>query len=928
MVMTFTAVATGHNSAPHGRDPNRGIRGRSFVLNDSHQDPIFQLQTDDTDGWCCLKTGATLQGLGNLTITGDLKDSGLVDFNSTGLAIDVDIEGDVDIAGGLDVITADAVNLQPSLSSQFTISINTNSDRTLTLGCNGAAGSDNARNIAITAANVGAGTATITVAAKTEVEVNTITFDVNATGVATINSVGASNFTTDAGNLTISTTTSGSLILTGVALVDLNAGANLDIDVTGSFDMLATTTFSIDGTGASNVTATSGNLSISTLTTGTLILDSVALIDMNAGANIDIDVTGTFDMLSTGVFSIDGTGASNVSATSGNLTISTLTSGTLILDSVALIDMNAGANIDIDVTGSFDVLATGVFSIDGTGASNVTATSGNLTIATLTTGTLILNSVALIDMDAGANLDIDVVGTTDLNTSTSMAFTAGTTLGFTATGGTTSFTCTGRAFTVDGASISLDATGGNCNFTNTSDTAADYTLSLINTGTADANLRNVTITAANAGTGGALLALTGKTVTLTAGTTLGINTTGGKTTWTATAQEIEIACADLDIDTSATVDILAGSTMALASTTTLGVTAGTTLTFTATAGITTFTCAGQEIQMDCATLDMNPTTICTIDAPSISLDATGGDANLSITSDAAANYTLTIATGGTAAANFRNITINAANAGAGGALLSLIGKTMSIESSTIGVTSTGAVTWTHSGGAFAIDSTSQNIGIRTIAGGDITLTSAGLINLAPSTLVQVGGNNVFTSAGVLTAAIQEDTDGCIWVPATKGMSQSGTWTASHNGTLPIVTRTANAASDVYWVNLEIPGKLTASKGFKITSIETIYKVETADLDDVTSTLYRITYGGNGVAATSVEEPSTYDAAHDTAGERGDKDAGTAPGEHTMTTNITTPIYDGAAKVGYMMKVVVDGDAGPAGVFTLKGFLVHYSETIA
>ena len=37
-------------------------------------------------------------------------------------------------------------------------------------------------------------------------------------------------------------------------------GKNLDIDVTGSFDMLASTTFSVDGTGASNVTATSGNL--------------------------------------------------------------------------------------------------------------------------------------------------------------------------------------------------------------------------------------------------------------------------------------------------------------------------------------------------------------------------------------------------------------------------------------------------------------------------------------------------------------------------------------------------------------------------------------------------------------------------------------------------------------------------------------------
>ncbi|GEM_PF-6904533 len=75
--------------------------------------------------------------------------------------------------------------------------------------------------------------------------------------------------TTDASHLTINP--AGNLVLTG-ALVDINASANLDVDVTGTVDILASSTFSIDGTGASNVSATSGNLTLSTITSGDLIL--------------------------------------------------------------------------------------------------------------------------------------------------------------------------------------------------------------------------------------------------------------------------------------------------------------------------------------------------------------------------------------------------------------------------------------------------------------------------------------------------------------------------------------------------------------------------------------------------------------------------------------------------------------------------------
>lgn len=214
--------------------------------------------------------------------------------------------------------------------------------------------------------------------------------------------------TADTADLVISTTTSGELQLSAVALLNIDAGANLDVDVTGTLDVLATGAMSIDATGASNVSATSGNLTVSTLTTGTLILDSVALLDMNAGANLDIDVTGTVDLLASSTISIDGTGNSNLSIDTGDLTVSTTTSGSLLLDGVALVDLNAGANLDIDVTGSFDMLSTGVFSIDGTGASNVTAATGNLTLATTTSGDVIIDSAANVQIAAASGSTIQL----------------------------------------------------------------------------------------------------------------------------------------------------------------------------------------------------------------------------------------------------------------------------------------------------------------------------------------------------------------------------------------------------------------------------------------------------------------------------------------------------------------------------------------
>jgi hypothetical protein len=253
----------------------------------------------------------------------DLTSAGLMDVNA-GANLDIDVTGTFDMLSTT-TFSIDGTGASNISATSGNLTVSTITSGTLLLTSAGLIDMDAAANI--------------------DIDV-TGTFDVLATGLFSIDGAGSSNVSVTGNQLQLSTITSGELDITSAGLLDINAAANIDIDVTGNFDMLATTTFSIDGTGASNISATSGNLTVSTITSGTLLLTSAGLVDMDAAANIDIDVTGSFDVLATGVFSIDGTGASNVSATSGVLTISTITSGNLALtgaDAVVITAGNEGA---------------------------------------------------------------------------------------------------------------------------------------------------------------------------------------------------------------------------------------------------------------------------------------------------------------------------------------------------------------------------------------------------------------------------------------------------------------------------------------------------------------------------------------------------------------------------------------------------------
>ncbi|MFC1627260.1 beta strand repeat-containing protein, partial [Patescibacteria group bacterium] len=137
----------------------------------------------------------------------------------------------------------------------------------------------------------------------------------------------ATNYLTlssDATDLTLATTDASALSITPAGALTLtSAGAATWSSSTGALVV----------SGDDGLTLTAANTAGITMnsTAGTFLVTATGqTIDLDA-TTLDVDTSGAIDLLAAGAFSIDGTGASNVSATSGDLTLSTITSGNLIL---------------------------------------------------------------------------------------------------------------------------------------------------------------------------------------------------------------------------------------------------------------------------------------------------------------------------------------------------------------------------------------------------------------------------------------------------------------------------------------------------------------------------------------------------------------------------------------------------------------------
>jgi len=180
-----------------------------------------------------------------------------------------------------------------------------------------------------------------------------------------------------AGSTLQSSYESGNTITTSGGEGDVTIDGTEDFIVGGSVTVNFDTTdaISLDAGAASNFTTSSGSITI----------DSAALLDVNAGASMDVDVTGTYDMLSSSTFSIAGTGASSVTATSGDLDLSTVTSGDVNVTS-ATSTTAAGSDVSLTSGGSSFVTGDGGALDLNTGSASGATGGGTGGAFTLDTG--------------------------------------------------------------------------------------------------------------------------------------------------------------------------------------------------------------------------------------------------------------------------------------------------------------------------------------------------------------------------------------------------------------------------------------------------------------------------------------------------------------------------------------------------------------
>lgn len=216
-----------------------------------------------------------------------------------------------------------------------------------------------------------------------------------------------------------------------------------------------------------------------------------------------------------------------------------------------------------------------------------------------------------------------------------------------------------------------------------------------------------------------------------------------------------------------------------------------------------------------------------------------------------------------------------------------------------------------------------------------TLTLQGPASLAASRTVtfpdtDVDLTTIATHTGQIAALGAENTDGQLRIPLLAGQADGGTWTkAVTSGGLVSVARTAADAPDSFWVEVPVPSRTTASKGIKPTGLRVNYSVATADVSDVRFELWKVTQGADNAARTAAvlfgDDNADYDAAHDTAAERGDDTA--APELHlAIVSDAGTPAYLAAGET-LLLRCYVDGDAGAAGVVTVTDAVLLFSETL-
>ncbi len=409
--------------------------------------------------------------------------SGEGDLAFTLTSADFTIDGANDLLVGgttpLAIVNIDAVlmSLDSTDTTNFTMAVNNAADRTLTisatnagagtgliamssdgvtdidavgnLSLNSSGGILNLGDDAVTGAvNLGTGAAARTVTVGNNA--STTTLDLNggtggiiadSTGVISLDGVGGSNFTTDTGNLTLATTTSGAVNVSSIGAVDIQAATNLTIDSSGGTIGIGTDadtgTINI-GTAASARTLNYGNSTTTTALNFTSGTGGTLFTTPTFTISGDLVVQGTTSTVESEIVNVADNflylndGYTTTAALEGGFVVNSLPTATT--DTVAATGFTAGvpasSNPTVNTTGAatftagdfvqisgssdpsndglFEVLthATNLLTIAGIGTAATTFqfTQNDFVTDTTVAGTITLVTVGVVQVDTSGNL--------------------------------------------------------------------------------------------------------------------------------------------------------------------------------------------------------------------------------------------------------------------------------------------------------------------------------------------------------------------------------------------------------------------------------------------------------------------------------------------------------------------------------------------
>jgi hypothetical protein len=180
------------------------------------------------------------------------------------------------------------------------------------------------------------------------------------------------------GNTITTSAAEGNVTIQGTE--DFVVGGSVDVDMNTSgfvsLDAAAASNFTVTGAGIDLSLQSAAGRTV--IEGGEAAADAVRIQATNAAGGIDID-SGTAGTLidSTGAISLDGVGASNFTTDTGNLTLSTTTSGTLALTSAGAWTVDAEDDSTINVAGNLTTLLDETQTADTATAGNAyTVTTG------------------------------------------------------------------------------------------------------------------------------------------------------------------------------------------------------------------------------------------------------------------------------------------------------------------------------------------------------------------------------------------------------------------------------------------------------------------------------------------------------------------------------------------------------------------------